>query len=326
MSLAVDHKKRRSIVRGDQIHPGKPCGPCCLCLRDQPSYTHVVSMQQEQRLWLLKYEQPDPADCICRRCAENVRKHMGEESYVPVWKKSVEKVRQSCLVVTCENEGTKGSAFIPYSVISEVLECNMHQDAPKTLCDAHYKVVYNVWTASQSACSSCGRRPKRHERFTRKCPNPELISRMLNLETVIASNICKSCYDFHNQLLHQTSVESVQEDLELRIDDIKSDIMKLECAKQDFDEQMHTELAINKAAISVASQIACQRAVLLSTVYNQFICTFSKSTANSFTSRWFLSQLSRKLHPHIAFACRCRKIGTVIYRQGGDIHIFPGAY
>ena len=109
---------------------------------------------------------------------------MGEESYVPVWKKSVEKVRQSCFVVTCENEGTKGSAFIQYLVISEVLECNMHQDAPKPLCDAHY---YNVWTASQSACSCiCGRHPKRHERFTRKCSNPELISRILNLETVIA--------------------------------------------------------------------------------------------------------------------------------------------
>ena len=94
-------------------------------------------MQQEQRLWLLKYEQPDPADCVCRQCAENVHKHMVEESYVPVWKKSVEKVRQSYLVVTCKNEGTKGSAFIPYSVISEVLECNRHQDAPKTLCDAH---------------------------------------------------------------------------------------------------------------------------------------------------------------------------------------------
>ena len=142
---------------------------------------------------------------------------------------------------------------------------------------------------------------------------------MLNLETVIASNICKSCYDFHNQLLHQTSVESVQEDLKLRIDDIKTNIMKLECAKQDFDEQMHTELAINKVAISVASKIACQRAVLLSTVYNQFICTFSISTANSFTLRWFLSQLFWKLHPHIAFACRCSKIGTVIYHQGGDI-------
>lgn len=125
-----------------------------------------------------------------------------------------------------------------------------------------------------------------------KCPNPELISRILNLETVIASNICKSCYDFHNQLLHQTSVESVQEDLELRIADIKTDIMKLECAKQHFDEQMHTELAINKAAISVASEIVCQRAVLLSTVHNQFIRTFSKSTTNSFTSRWLLSQLS----------------------------------
>ena len=132
-------RKGEYIARGNQIHPGKPCGPCCLCLWDQPSYTHVVSMQQEQWLWLLKYEQPDPADCICRRCAENVRKRMGEDLYVPVWKKSVE-VRQSCLVVTCENEGTKGCAFIPYSVISEVLECNMHQDAPKTLCDGHYKL------------------------------------------------------------------------------------------------------------------------------------------------------------------------------------------
>ena len=86
---------------------------------------------------------------------------------------------------------------------------------------------------------------------------------MLNLETVIASNTCQSCYDFHNQLLHQTSVESVQEDLELRIDHIKTDIMKLECAKWDFDEQMHTELAINKAAISVASEIV---------VKGQFCC------------------------------------------------------
>lgn len=166
---------------------------------------------------------------MCWECPQTY----GRGIICPCVEESVEKVRQSCLVVTCENEGTKGSAFIPYSVISEVLECNMHQDAPKTLCDAHYKVVYNVWTASQSACSSCGRRPKWHQRFTRKCPNPELISRMLNLETVIASNICKSCYDFHNQLLHQTSVESVQ-DLEFRIDDIKTDIMKLECAKQDL--------------------------------------------------------------------------------------------
>ena len=109
------------------------------------------------------------------------------------------------------------------------------------------------------------------------------------------------------------------QDLELKIDDIKTDIMKLECTKQDFDGQIHTELAINKAAISVASQIACPRAVLLSTVYNQFIHTFSKSTANSFTSWWFLSQLSRKLYPHNAFACRCRKVGTVIYHQGGDV-------
>ena len=64
----------------------------------------------------------------------------------------------------------------------------MHQDTLKTLCDAHYKVVYNV--------CSCGRRPKRHERFTRKCPNPGLISRMLNLETVIASNIWKAAMTF----------------------------------------------------------------------------------------------------------------------------------
>ena len=197
----------------------------------------------------------------------------------------------------------------------------MHQDAPKTLCDAHYKVVYNVWTASQSACSCiCGRHPKRHERFTRKCSNPELISRILNLETVIA------CMKYLQKLLWLSQPALAPNfcwECARRFGTqncwCQTDIMKLECAKQNFDEQMHTELAINKAAISVASEIVCQRAVLLSTVHNQFIRTFSKSTANSFTSWWLLSQLSRKLHPHIAFACRCRKIGTVIYRQGGDL-------
>jgi len=48
--------------------------------------------------------------------------------------------------------------------------------------------------------------------------------------------------------------------------------------------------------------------------------TFPNANSASFTSWWLLSQLSLKLQPHISFTCRCRKIGTVIYRNGGDLH------
>ena len=47
--------------------------------------------------------------------------------------------------------------------------------------------------------------------------------------------------------------------------------------------------------------------------------TFPNTSSASFTSRVLLSQLSLKLQPHISFTCRCRKIGAVIYRNGGDL-------
>ena len=174
------HTRRRSAC----IHPGKQCGPCCLCHRAQQRYTHMSSMQVAHRLRLLEHAEPGPSDCICRRCAEDVRKHMGETSYIPVWKR-MRKVRQNCIVANCSSKGVKGTALIPNSVTWEVLECSIQGGDSVILCE-----------------SGCGRQRKRSERFIQKCPNPELISRVLNLEKEITSSdyICKAVTIFTSSL------------------------------------------------------------------------------------------------------------------------------
>ena len=145
--------------------------------------------------------------------------------------------------------GVKGTALIPNSVTCEAFECFIQGDDSLILCESHYTQLYNVWTSRERICTGYGRQRKHSEQFIRKCPNPELISRVLNLEKEITSSdyISKICYDFHKQLINQTAVESFREDLILRISKIMSDITKFE----DTDEQAW---AVNKASLSVASK------------------------------------------------------------------------
>ena len=190
------HTRRRSAC----IHPGKQCGPCCLCHRAQQRYAHMSTMQEAHRLWLLEHEEPGPSDCICRRCAEDVRKHMGEASYIPVWKR-MRKVRRNCIVANCSSEGVKGTAVIPNSVTCEVFECSIQGDDSVILCESHYTQLYNVWTSPERICTGCGRQRKHSKRFIRKCPNPELISRVLNLEKLqVVTTFAKAATIFTSSL------------------------------------------------------------------------------------------------------------------------------
>ena len=43
------------------------------------------------------------------------------------------------------------------------------------------------------------------------------------------------------------------------------------------------------------------------------------SVIKGLTARWLLGKIARKLSPHLAFSCSCRKIGTVLHRSGGDL-------
>jgi len=84
------------------------------------------------------------------------------------------------------------------------------------------------------------------------------------------------------------------------------------------------KLAVVVALQRVGEEILHKRAVLLTTVFSEFLNTMCTDTCTpalreSLTARWLLGKIARKLSPHLAFSCSCRKIGTVLYRSGGDL-------
>ena len=231
---------RRKGVRAHNIHPGKLCGPCCLCDLLQPSYTHLTNMNEGQAGWLLRFHQPSPTDCICRHCAEDVRKHVGDPQHSPVWLRGRNRMVRCCMVVNCTDRGAKTTDLAPAGTIQEVLGCELDSSCysnPVTLCTKHYQKFYTTWN-TPNACTACGRRPTRKQKqFIRRCPDPDLITKFLanhcNFDSEIKQqdNICKSCYNFHLYILHEAASESYQEDLELKLRELDRSLMNCELVK-----------------------------------------------------------------------------------------------
>ena len=109
---------RRKSIPAFQIHPGRCCGPCCLCHETQRSYTHLPNMQQQHVLCLQRFECSDPTACICRRCVEDIRKHGSKPDYIPVWERARHvKGRRGCDVVSCAKEGSKCTTLAPSTIL-----------------------------------------------------------------------------------------------------------------------------------------------------------------------------------------------------------------
>ena len=60
----VNKPSRRKSTPSSIIHPGKLCGPCCLCRKSQSTYTHLPNMQEELVRCLLAIQQVGHTDCI----------------------------------------------------------------------------------------------------------------------------------------------------------------------------------------------------------------------------------------------------------------------
>jgi len=101
------------------IHPGKLCGPCCLCRKSQSTYTHLPNMQEELVRCLLAIQHVGHTDCICRCCAEDLCKHSHSSEYVPVRKggRRTSKVATQCYVINCiESDTISSNAASPDTV------------------------------------------------------------------------------------------------------------------------------------------------------------------------------------------------------------------
>ena len=87
--------------------------------------------------------------------------------------------------------------------------------------------------------------------------------------------------------------------------------------------------AAKVTAIRVGEELLQNRAILLPTAYDWFTQevhhtlrnqVIPKTELNQLASpQWLRSQLSCVLRQHLAFICKIKKYGTVLYRYGGDI-------
>jgi len=62
------------------IHPGKVCGPCCLCHKSQSTYRHLANMQEELVWYISVGHWPYWLCCCAVVSAEDLHKHSHSSS------------------------------------------------------------------------------------------------------------------------------------------------------------------------------------------------------------------------------------------------------
>ena len=83
----------------NKIHSGKKCGPCSLCKQKKFHYTHISEWNDDQKQFLKTIEANiSQSSCICKVCADDVKRNMHEDDYTPRWRKT----KPKCKVIGCK--------------------------------------------------------------------------------------------------------------------------------------------------------------------------------------------------------------------------------
>lgn len=230
---------------------------------------------------------------------------------------------KSCLYPLCNSRG-KDVKLVTFTeqALKSHLQIETLPEQPHHLCNKHYLTVYNE-LHRPSVCASCGSKPKTGASFFRHSPHPTYISEMLSQATVtpvtIATDdvICYKCYKLHNNLL---------KDVQYSDDMLKHEIQLWQDAYQSEDSATDKlTKAIIKTAIVIGKNLLQQQAMLLPQACKIFLDAYDMPEGcdtienMKFTSRWLLHQLLPYLHPCMSYKCEHRKVGTVLYRKGGNL-------
>ena len=101
--------------------------------------------------------------------------------------------------------------------------------------------------------------------------------------------------------------------------------LQMKPAEQVSNSKEIVKLAITKTVVTVGKLLLDKQAILLASIHNLFReCVTEIAVLKGMerpedvTSRWILSKLANLQH-HIAYKCKVRKYGTLIYRGGDDL-------
>ena len=94
------------------------------------------------------------------------------------------------------------------------------------------------------------------------------------------------------------------------------------------DNYQLLDTAINLTVIKVAQELLSNHALTLCDAYHTFegqidtllpMSTLTGRPDKLGTERWLLSQLCSSLQHHLAYTCRVKKHGVILYRQGKEL-------
>ena len=321
-----------------KYHPKQNCTNCVLCGHAITAVSHFGGWGGTEKQFVQKHlgKELAPSSCICKAHHMEAKRHSLHDEYIPKWKKTAQpaKTALGCSYPHCSVTASQARliepSFQPPAILKPALNISSSVDH-LVLCPKHYAVAQRKLAPAQ-CCASCGMKPKRGEHFIRHCPDPQTINLVL-LESTgsshkLAANdkICLDCYKSHVATL--TSLGEVLTPNEL----LEKDISTWEHELMQASNMSQLTRATLSTVVYVAKELLPQHALLLPHVSTIFREVYQCSEASlsedlllevgegtiKFTAQWLLNQLVVYLHRYMSFKCVHKKVGTLIFRKGGD--------
>ena len=325
------------------VHKSRPCTSCTLCKEKSIKYTHPVKWKDENLLKFLQSIEPDlnilPDACICRNCRDSLSNGRKKpNNYKPRWSR-VAPIIKPCEVSGCIEPACRCTKLATKEEITQHLQCPLDnlENFETNLCDNHYRNLHKqISPASyQWKCGVCSIaiRGGNYQSF-RACAEPELFTKHLREHTDhdvgITGNekVCMECYR-HSLTVAREAIEkptTTDDEFKCLIDTIKGSLSTLQA--EITNEQKLIDYVLKLTTVAIAQQLLNNQALTLNSAYDIFksnvesLLPMSTSDTPSKivrSPRWLLCQLSLLLNHHLAYTCRVKKHGTILYRQGREL-------
>ena len=270
---------------------------------------------------------------VCQACRRDISRVSSDPSFISRWEK-IKFKGGTCVIQNCTTEVFVSTKLFTLEKFHSAVLANglsaVEVSSPIPLCHTHYNQVYHYLFPTQSNCASCGISLKHTQ--VRSCPDPTVIEEHLREKTGFEGHIrntdkvCNSCYNSHLAILKQQTNTSRDSDLAMLIETI-SKTLRVEDIKS-ADSMLY--YAIQKTIVTVGEKLLNKDIILLATAHD----TFCQHVADAHdlvdieveqwnlkevvTAQCLLGHLISNLSHHVAYSCRVRKYGTLIYRPNTD--------
>lgn len=268
-------------------HPGKMCGPCFICGKEQPRYDHFAALGSTEQDFFHKHmcSNIDLASCMCRSHSKEARRYISDPTYSPTWgdERSLHVRVYKCIYPECNITSLTGKIIEPsteiqpsFCVAIGLSECT---GTTVTLCETHYQTTYRQMHLN-TLCSDCGAKPKaRQGAYTRHSPNAITISQYLRDKTGYdvsiepTDTLCKSCYNMHLVILQDIQRQGTGTRTTCT-QSMDSSIISWNMKMQDDNTDPLTKVIL-RTVLFVAKTFMQDRALLLPQVVTFFLSNYA---------------------------------------------------